>query len=61
MGSIFLLNCARECAPCGRYTGYVDGFGEKYFSFWVEIFSFYQKKKIFSPFVKSIDLTSWRP
>jgi len=45
MGSIFSLNCARECAPCGGYTGYVDGFGEKCFSFWAETFSFYQKKR----------------
>ena len=28
-GSIFSLNCAREGAPCGGYTGgYVEGFGE---------------------------------
>ena len=39
MGSIFSLNCARECAPCGGYTGYADGFGKKSFSFWVETFS----------------------
>jgi len=29
VGSIFALNCERECAPCGGYTGYADGFGKK--------------------------------
>ena len=30
---------------------------KKSFSFWVETFSFYQRKWIFSP----LDLTSWHP
>ena len=38
-----LIVCVRVLHAAGTPGAYVEDFGEKSFSFWVETFSFYQK------------------